>query len=248
MIMLLLLLQLSSHPLSPGKQYSLTYDLTLAPSTKDAQHPLYCVFLFVRPYGTNCLVTFEQDTKISNSKCDCCKGDKRDGLITDNGWYGYSSNLLLTHHLGKLEYKLGDTLLPCEQWDAYVWVRWWKERCSVSHVYKSGRLEPEYQCTCLLFLLAMTTKPQPVAVETPTQGEASYEETHVHQVYEEIATHFSETRYKVCFSLDFIQQRLWIFIRCDRVAMACGRDISPWYAYRKCGSWRWLWQWQVHWR
>ncbi|KAI7882513.1 S-adenosyl-L-methionine-dependent methyltransferase [Lichtheimia hyalospora FSU 10163] len=42
----------------------------------------------------------------------------------------------------------------------------------------------------------MTTKPQPVAVETPTQGEASYEETHVHQVYEEIATHFSETRYK----------------------------------------------------
>ncbi|CDH54066.1 trna (uracil-5-)-methyltransferase trm9 [Lichtheimia corymbifera JMRC:FSU:9682] len=42
----------------------------------------------------------------------------------------------------------------------------------------------------------MTSKPQPVAVETPTQGEASYEETHVHKVYEEIASHFSETRYK----------------------------------------------------
>ncbi|KAJ8662860.1 hypothetical protein O0I10_001036 [Lichtheimia ornata] len=42
----------------------------------------------------------------------------------------------------------------------------------------------------------MTSKPQPVAVETPTRGEASYEETHVHKVYEEIASHFSETRYK----------------------------------------------------
>lgn len=49
--------------------------------------------------------------------------------------------------------------------------------------------------------LSMTSKPQPVAVETPTQGEASYEETHVHKVYEEIAGHFSETRYKVCVPL-----------------------------------------------
>lgn len=83
-LLLLLLLQLSSHPLSPGKQYFLTYDLTLAPSTKD-MYPLLCVFLFVRPYGTNCLVTFEQDTKISNSVCDCCREDKRDGLMGDNG-------------------------------------------------------------------------------------------------------------------------------------------------------------------
>ncbi|KAI9322323.1 S-adenosyl-L-methionine-dependent methyltransferase [Dichotomocladium elegans] len=42
----------------------------------------------------------------------------------------------------------------------------------------------------------MANKPQPIAVETPTQDEASYEESHVHQVYEEIASHFSETRYK----------------------------------------------------
>lgn len=51
----------------------------------------------------------------------------------------------------------------------------------------------------VLCSLSMTSKPQPVAVETPTQGEASYEETHVHKVYEEIASHFSETRYKVCY-------------------------------------------------
>lgn len=68
-----------------------------------------------------------------------------------------------------------------------------------SVTYKNGR-RSEYQCT-FPFLLSMTSKPQPVAVETPTQGEASYEETHVHKVYEEIAGHFSETRYKVCFPL-----------------------------------------------
>jgi tRNA (uracil-5-)-methyltransferase TRM9 len=43
----------------------------------------------------------------------------------------------------------------------------------------------------------MTSKPQPVAVETPNVGEEAYEEQNVHQVYEEIATHFSDTRYKV---------------------------------------------------
>ena len=40
-------------------------------------------------------------------------------------------------------------------------------------------------------------KPQPVAVETPKQNEEGYEETNVHKVYQEIASHFSETRYKV---------------------------------------------------
>lgn len=29
-------------------------------------------------------------------------------------------------------------------------------------------------------------------------GEEAYEEEHVHTVYEQIASHFSETRYKVC--------------------------------------------------
>jgi tRNA (uracil-5-)-methyltransferase TRM9 len=33
--------------------------------------------------------------------------------------------------------------------------------------------------------------------ESETQG-ADYEEQHVHTVYEQIASHFSSTRYKVC--------------------------------------------------
>ncbi|KAI9258049.1 S-adenosyl-L-methionine-dependent methyltransferase [Phascolomyces articulosus] len=39
-------------------------------------------------------------------------------------------------------------------------------------------------------------KPQPIAVETPNKDEEQYEEANVHQVYQEIASHFSETRYK----------------------------------------------------
>lgn len=70
--------------------------------------------------------------------------------------------------------------------------------CSFSHVQKWEEIRISMHVS---FLLSMTSKPQPVAVETPTQGEASYEETHVHKVYEEIAGHFSETRYKVCFPL-----------------------------------------------
>ncbi|KAL0092663.1 S-adenosyl-L-methionine-dependent methyltransferase [Phycomyces blakesleeanus] len=40
------------------------------------------------------------------------------------------------------------------------------------------------------------SKPQPVAVETPKENEQDYEQSHVHEVYEVIATHFSDTRYK----------------------------------------------------
>ncbi|CAO3591045.1 unnamed protein product [Absidia cylindrospora] len=40
------------------------------------------------------------------------------------------------------------------------------------------------------------SKPQPVAVETPKENEGNYEQNHVHDVYEVIATHFSDTRYK----------------------------------------------------
>ncbi|KAI8136768.1 S-adenosyl-L-methionine-dependent methyltransferase [Fennellomyces sp. T-0311] len=42
----------------------------------------------------------------------------------------------------------------------------------------------------------MANKPQPIAVETPTHDQEQYEEANVHQVYQEIASHFSETRYK----------------------------------------------------
>lgn len=34
-------------------------------------------------------------------------------------------------------------------------------------------------------------------------NELDYETKHVHEVYEEIATHFSATRYKVCFFFSF---------------------------------------------
>jgi tRNA (uracil-5-)-methyltransferase TRM9 len=36
--------------------------------------------------------------------------------------------------------------------------------------------------------------------DTDEQG-TSYEEEHVHEVYEQIASHFSSTRYKVCVAL-----------------------------------------------
>ncbi|KAI8336493.1 hypothetical protein BD560DRAFT_413690 [Blakeslea trispora] len=42
----------------------------------------------------------------------------------------------------------------------------------------------------------MTSKPQPVAVITPDQDQEDYEQKNVHEVYEVIATHFSDTRYK----------------------------------------------------
>ncbi|KAF7724501.1 tRNA methyltransferase, has a role in tRNA modification [Apophysomyces ossiformis] len=40
------------------------------------------------------------------------------------------------------------------------------------------------------------SKPQPLAVEAPTRNEEEYEKNHVHEVYEVIADHFSDTRYK----------------------------------------------------
>ncbi|KAI8086020.1 S-adenosyl-L-methionine-dependent methyltransferase [Halteromyces radiatus] len=40
------------------------------------------------------------------------------------------------------------------------------------------------------------SKPQPVAVETPSENQSEYEQSHVHDVYEVIASHFSDTRYK----------------------------------------------------
>ncbi|GAA5813296.1 hypothetical protein MFLAVUS_006771 [Mucor flavus] len=42
----------------------------------------------------------------------------------------------------------------------------------------------------------MANKPQPIAVETPEQNQTDYEQKNVHEVYEVIATHFSDTRYK----------------------------------------------------
>ncbi|GAA5795878.1 S-adenosyl-L-methionine-dependent methyltransferase [Helicostylum pulchrum] len=42
----------------------------------------------------------------------------------------------------------------------------------------------------------MANKPQPIAVETPELNQTDYEQKNVHEVYEVIATHFSDTRYK----------------------------------------------------
>lgn len=43
----------------------------------------------------------------------------------------------------------------------------------------------------------------PAAGDRPDMKGAAYEEEHVHGVYQQIAQHFSSTRYKVCHS--FIQ-------------------------------------------
>jgi hypothetical protein len=47
---------------------------------------------------------------------------------------------------------------------------------------------------------------QATMAESDTQG-ADYEAEHVHSVYEEIASHFSSTRYKVCVATIRIQMR-----------------------------------------
>jgi len=62
-------------------------------------------------------------------------------------------------------------------------------------------------------------------------GEA-YEEQHVHCVYEEIATHFSSTRYKVCVSLSCINEHLSADTN-PLAALAASREISQ-------GAARWL--------
>lgn len=43
-----------------------------------------------------------------------------------------------------------------------------------------------------------------VMTETSSHGE-DYEQEHVHDVYDQIATHFSSTRYKVCVPGSFSQ-------------------------------------------
>jgi hypothetical protein len=50
----------------------------------------------------------------------------------------------------------------------------------------------------------MANKPQPVAVETPKENESLYEQKNVHEVYEIIANHFSDTRYKVILFFFFV--------------------------------------------
>lgn len=41
------------------------------------------------------------------------------------------------------------------------------------------------------------SKPQPVPIRPPESKEPEYEQKNVHEVYEVIAEHFSDTRYKV---------------------------------------------------
>jgi tRNA (uracil-5-)-methyltransferase TRM9 len=43
-------------------------------------------------------------------------------------------------------------------------------------------------------------------MSSPSALGASYEAEHVHSVYEEIASHFSSTRYKVCVHHAFIHR------------------------------------------
>lgn len=45
---------------------------------------------------------------------------------------------------------------------------------------------------------ALLMAPKPVLIASPPLHPNSYEQEHVHAVYDTIASHFSSTRYKVC--------------------------------------------------
>lgn len=47
------------------------------------------------------------------------------------------------------------------------------------------------------------SKPQPVPIRPPESKEPEYEQKNVHEVYEVIAEHFSDTRYKVTVAFFF---------------------------------------------
>ena len=68
----------------------------------------------------------------------------------------------------------------------------------------------------------MASKPQPVAVETPDDNQTEYEQKNVHEVYEVIATHFSDTRYKVCF---FLRGSVTFFLTYNSQVYSLGQSL-----------------------
>jgi hypothetical protein len=60
----------------------------------------------------------------------------------------------------------------------------------------------------------------------------AYEEQHVHSVYEEIATNFSSTRYKVCVPMFHLNEHRSAYSN-PLAALAASREISQ-------GAARWL--------
>lgn len=82
------------------------------------------------------------------------------------------------------------------------------------------------------------------------RGEAeAYEEKNVHEVYQQIAEHFSSTRYKVHLTplnlLYYIYIYLSLFLVTNSIAMANCRTVPPKYHIRRCWSRYWMWEWQV---
>lgn len=82
--------------------------------------------------------------------------------------------------------------------------------------------------------------PSSMKVNAMASNSESYEEEHVHKVYQEIAPHFSSTRYKVC-SLSSSIIKINIPNRVSAVANC--REVlerySQWLYRPRCRVWQW---------
>lgn len=78
---------------------------------------------------------------------------------------------------------------------------------------------------------------EPAALSPLTAGSAKdKEQEFVHQVYEEIASHFSQTRYKV----SFMSRRDQVEVLMN-LAMARSRTVFAGPESRERRTWYWLW-------
>jgi hypothetical protein len=73
------------------------------------------------------------------------------------------------------------------------------------------------------------------------EGAQAYEEEHVHSVYEEIASHFSSTRYKV----PTLSPTLQAHAHSSMTAMASHRALSQFTFAGLSRRRHWLWKWQI---
>lgn len=85
-----------------------------------------------------------------------------------------------------------------------------------------------------------------VMPDTRPEPESAYEDEHVHQVYNQIASHFSSTRFKVIHYPDMVV-RPWareVYL-CLLVAMACSWPFSSIVTSGIGRSGCWLWEWEI---
>ena len=93
----------------------------------------------------------------------------------------------------------------------------------------------------------MSPTDNPPAGQTGKGEEEAYEEKNVHEVYQQIAQHFSSTRYKVCLTplIPFLYFYISLLLLIILIAMANCRTVPPkphrWGCWGRC----WMWEWQV---